>query len=106
MFAALKTISNSYDLFMRGEEIISGAQRVHDAELLLKQMADLNVNAESLKFYVDSFKLAAVPHGGCGIGLERVVMLFLGTFVSTSVPIQFFNSLFCSSTCRITSSND
>jgi aspartyl-tRNA synthetase len=70
--------SNSYDLFFRGEEICSGAQRIHDPELLARRAKDLGVDPSSLSAYIDSFKYGAFPHGGAGIGLERVVMLFLG----------------------------
>nr|CCA27311.1 aspartyltRNA synthetase putative [Albugo laibachii Nc14] len=70
--------SNSYDIMIRGEEIVSGAQRVHDAKLLEDRLDALNVPKESLKTYIDAFRLGALPHGGGGIGLERVVMLYLG----------------------------
>ena len=72
--------SNSYDLFMRGEEIVSGAQRIHDVELL-KERAKAMLGEEgmfSIQSYVDAFRFGAPPHGGAGIGLERVVMLYLG----------------------------
>jgi hypothetical protein len=130
--------SNSFDVFIRGEEIISGAQRIHDPELLVgacptggegaalvragrskagcctaapqaaphqgaaagsllvllptcltrplpstpphhpppppKERANAcGVDVESIKAYVDSFRVGAPPHGGCGVGLERVV---------------------------------
>ncbi|KAI9808786.1 MAG: hypothetical protein M1825_003939 [Sarcosagium campestre] len=73
-------LSNSYDFFMRGEEIMSGAQRVHQHDLLIERMKALGVDPESegLKDYVDSFKYATAPHAGGGIGLERVVFLYLG----------------------------
>lgn len=70
--------SNSYDVFLRGEEITSGAQRVHDPELLKKQAAAKGIPAEGLKSYVASFENGALPHAGCGIGLERMTFLFLG----------------------------
>lgn len=70
-------LSNSYDFFMRGEEILSGAQRVHDPVLLESRMREAGINPESMKGYLDAFKLGCVPHGGGGIGLERVLMLFL-----------------------------
>ncbi|CAN8076247.1 unnamed protein product [Agarophyton chilense] len=72
--------SNSYDLFMRGEEIVSGAQRIHDVELLkTRAVAMLGEDGvSSIKDYVDAFRYGAPPHGGAGIGLERVVMLYLG----------------------------
>lgn len=71
-------LSNSYDFFIRGEEILSGAQRVHDAELLTKRAEACGVPVPTIQSYVDSFKHGALPHGGGGVGLERVVMLFLG----------------------------
>lgn len=70
--------TNSYDMFIRGEEISSGAQRIHDSELLLARAKELGVDLTPIKDYVDSFRLGAWPHGGFGIGLERVVMLYLG----------------------------
>ncbi|KIO33847.1 hypothetical protein M407DRAFT_240953 [Tulasnella calospora MUT 4182] len=69
--------SNSYDFFMRGEEILSGAQRVHDPAFLTKRMQECGVDPASMKGYLDAFKVGAPPHGGGGIGLERVVMLYL-----------------------------
>ncbi|KAI9921651.1 hypothetical protein PsorP6_000116 [Peronosclerospora sorghi] len=73
-----KRWSNSYDMMIRGEEILSGAQRVHDANLLIERMKELSVPQESMRTYIDSFRLGALPHGGGGVGLERVVMLYLG----------------------------
>lgn len=63
---------------MRGEEIMSGAQRIHDPELLTKRATELGVGLESIKAYIDSFRYGAPPHAGGGVGLERVVMLYLG----------------------------
>lgn len=70
--------SNSYDLFIRGEEIVSGAQRIHDVELLTQRAHHHNIPIASIQSYIDAFKHGALPHAGGGIGLERVVMLFLG----------------------------
>ena len=69
-----------YDIFIRGEEVTSGAQRIHDPQMLLDQAAakDPPVDLSPIMAYVDSFKYGAFPHGGGGIGLERVVMLFCG----------------------------
>ena len=72
------TLSNSYDFFIRGEEILSGAQRVHEPELLTRQALEKGVPVETIKSYIDSFRHGAMPHGGGGVGLERVVMLTLG----------------------------
>ncbi|EIN13689.1 aspartate-tRNA ligase [Punctularia strigosozonata HHB-11173 SS5] len=71
------TLSNSYDFFMRGEEILSGAQRIHDAAFLAEQMRGKGIEPASMQAYLDAFKLGCSPHGGGGIGLERVLMLFL-----------------------------
>eukprot|EP00816_Leptocylindrus_hargravesii_P001914 CAMPEP_0196811848 /NCGR_PEP_ID=MMETSP1362-20130617/20090_1 /TAXON_ID=163516 /ORGANISM="Leptocylindrus danicus, Strain CCMP1856" /LENGTH=608 /DNA_ID=CAMNT_0042187237 /DNA_START=17 /DNA_END=1843 /DNA_ORIENTATION=- len=71
-------LSNSYDFFIRGQEILSGAQRIHEPELLEERAKAWEIPLESIKAYVDSFRNGALPHGGGGIGLERVVMLFLG----------------------------
>lgn len=72
--------SNSFDLFMRGEEIVSGAQRIHDVELLTVRATAMlgKEGIKSIKDYIDAFRFGAPPHGGAGIGLERVLMLYLG----------------------------
>ena len=70
--------SNSYDLFLRGQEICSGAQRCHEPELLERILAEKGVDAAPLEAYISSFRHGAAPHGGVGIGLERVVFLYLG----------------------------
>mmetsp|Transcript_1840 Transcript_1840/g.2691 ORF Transcript_1840/g.2691 Transcript_1840/m.2691 type:complete len:552 (-) Transcript_1840:301-1956(-) len=79
--------SNSFDVFIRGEEIISGAQRVHDADLLVERAKVWGIPLETIQSYIDSFRLGAPPHGGCGVGLERVVMLYaaLGNIRKTSM---------------------
>ncbi|XP_008801441.2 aspartate--tRNA ligase 2, cytoplasmic-like [Phoenix dactylifera] len=68
--------SNSFDVFIRGEEIISGAQRVHLPELLTKRAEACGIDVKTISTYIDSFRYGAPPHGGFGVGLERVVMLF------------------------------
>mmetsp|Transcript_21163 Transcript_21163/g.65080 ORF Transcript_21163/g.65080 Transcript_21163/m.65080 type:complete len:299 (-) Transcript_21163:180-1076(-) len=76
--------SNSYDFFLRGQEICSGAQRVHDPALLHASLAAKGLDADasdlskSLKSYLEAFDHGAPPHAGCGFGLERVVFLYLG----------------------------
>lgn len=71
-------LSNSYDFFMRGEEILSGAQRVHDPAMIATQAEAKGIPLPGIQSYIDAFKHGAFPHGGGGVGLERVVMLFLG----------------------------
>ncbi|KAM3338674.1 hypothetical protein P3S68_030760 [Capsicum galapagoense] len=68
--------SNSFDVFIRGEEIISGAQRIHVPEFLEKRAGECGIDVKTISTYIDSFRYGAPPHGGFGVGLERVVMLF------------------------------
>ena len=74
--------SNSYDFFMRGQEIMSGAQRIHDAGFLEKRMKEhvtpVDPKSDGLRDYVNAFRYGCPPHAGGGIGLERIVMLWLG----------------------------
>jgi len=72
--------TNSFDIIMRGEEICSGAQRINDYNMLIDNINNTDTSGkllESLKDYVESFAYGSKPHGGCGIGLERVLMLYL-----------------------------
>ena len=48
--------TNSYDFFMRGEEILSGAQRIHDPVLLEQRAKECNINVETIRDYINSFK--------------------------------------------------
>ncbi|EGC36518.1 hypothetical protein DICPUDRAFT_31743 [Dictyostelium purpureum] len=73
-------LANAYDLFMRGEEICSGAQRIHDAKLLEENAKHHGINVADIQSYIDSFKFGCSQHAGGGVGLERVVMLYLGIF--------------------------
>ncbi|CAA0819438.1 Class II aminoacyl-tRNA and biotin synthetases superfamily protein [Striga hermonthica] len=71
--------SNSFDAFIRGEEIISGAQRIHVHGFLIEraQACGIDVETEAISTYIDSFRYKPPSlHGGFGVGLERVVMLF------------------------------
>ncbi|KAI8627865.1 aspartyl-tRNA synthetase [Xylariaceae sp. FL1651] len=73
-------VCNAYDFFMRGQEILSGGQRIHLPELLEARLRRKGIDPASpgIKEYVDVFKSAGVPpHGGGGIGLDRVVAWYL-----------------------------
>lgn len=71
--------SNSYDIFLRGQEICSGAQRCHDPDLVLDILGKKGIEAgDGLKSYIESFRHGVSPHAGAGFGLERVVFLYLG----------------------------
>ena len=70
--------SNSYDIFLRGEEICSGAQRVHVPEMLEAAVVAKTGKVDAgLRPYIDSMRHGMPPHGGAGIGLERLVFLYL-----------------------------
>ncbi|RKO86438.1 hypothetical protein BDK51DRAFT_35475 [Blyttiomyces helicus] len=69
--------SNSYDFFIRGEEILSGAQRINDHKFLLERAKAHEIDTSLMQPYIDAFKYGAPPHAGGGIGLERVIMLYL-----------------------------
>ena len=70
-------VTNSFDIFLRGQEILSGGQRIHDAETLVTNMQALKVDPTVLEEYVQGFEWGAPPHGGGGIGMERMLMLLL-----------------------------
>ena len=67
-------LSNSYDFFMRGEEILSGAQRVHDPIFLAEKMKGAGIDPSSMQGYLDAFRLGAPPHGGGGIGESALLV--------------------------------
>ncbi|KAK3178838.1 hypothetical protein OEA41_000975 [Lepraria neglecta] len=69
--------TNCFDIFCRGQEILTGGQRIHDAQLLEKQMHAQGVDSKSMEDYMEGFHSAAPPHAGAGIGLERILMLIL-----------------------------
>ena len=66
-----------YDLIWRGCEITTGAVREHRYEVLKKQ-ADEKGLAKEVEFYLQFFRYGCPPHGGFGLGVDRLTMLFLG----------------------------
>ncbi|EAT88027.2 hypothetical protein SNOG_04267 [Parastagonospora nodorum SN15] len=70
-------VTNSFDIFCRGQEILSGGQRIHDADMLLEKMRKMKVDPQSMEEYIQGFQWGAPPHGGGGIGLERILMLMM-----------------------------
>ena len=65
-----------YDLLWRGVEITTGAQREHRYEILKKQAQEKGLE-EDVKFYLEFFKYGCPPHGGFGLGVDRLTMLLL-----------------------------
>ena len=68
----------SFDLLFRGLEITSGGQRVHDYNQQVEKMQKLGMNPEEFATYLMLHKYGAPPHGGLGLGLERLTMHLLG----------------------------
>jgi len=73
-----KDLSCGFDAIYRGMEISSGGQRVHIPELLEERLRAKGLNPKDFKSYIDSFRYGAPPHGGWGMGLERLTLLILG----------------------------
>ena len=69
--------SYSFDLDYRGQEISSGGQREHRYEKLVSRMEKKGLNPEDFGFYLDAFKYGMPPHGGWGIGIERLLVKML-----------------------------
>ncbi|KAJ3453847.1 hypothetical protein MRS44_018479 [Fusarium solani] len=72
--------TRSFDIFIRGQEICSGSQRIHNIEELRANMAAAGMLEDGMDDYLTAFKLGDPPHAGAGLGLERIVawMLELG----------------------------
>lgn len=76
--------SYSFDIIMRNNEICSGAMRNYEPDVLRERIAmagielDFENKTSGLEDYVRSFDYGTMPHGGGGIGVERLVMLYLG----------------------------
>ncbi|MBQ8614621.1 MAG: aspartate--tRNA ligase [Ruminiclostridium sp.] len=77
-----KVFAKAYDLVLNGTELCSGSIRITDYELQEKMFAALGLTEEEIAakfgFLVDAYKYAAPPHGGMGIGLDRLTMLICG----------------------------
>ncbi len=77
-----KVFAKAYDLVLNGTELCSGSIRITDYELQQKMFSALGLTDEEIAakfgFLVDAYKYAAPPHGGMGIGLDRLTMLLCG----------------------------
>ena len=77
-----KVIAKAYDLTLNGTELSSGSIRITDYELQQKMFKALKMTDEEIEakfgFLVEAYKYGAPPHGGMGIGLDRVTMLLCG----------------------------
>ena len=78
-------VPQGYDLIWRGVEITTGAQREHRYDVLRAQAEEKGL-ADDVKFYLEFFKYGCPPHGGFGLGIDRLTMLFLGLSIK---EVQF-----------------
>lgn len=68
--------THAYDFMLRGVEILSGAQRIHDYVSLSQRVAQLGIAPTTLDHYLNAFKYGVPPHAGVGMGLERMLKCF------------------------------
>ncbi|SFB20750.1 nondiscriminating aspartyl-tRNA synthetase [Acetitomaculum ruminis DSM 5522] len=73
-----ETVTLSFDLLFRGIEITTGGQRIHDYDMLMKKIEARGMTSEGMEHYLMIFKYGMPPHGGLGLGLERLTMKLLG----------------------------
>jgi len=75
--------SRAYDLVLNGYELLSGSIRIHDQDLQEKVFEAIGLTPEKARerfgFFLDAFQYGTPPHGGVGIGLERLIMVLAGT---------------------------
>jgi len=73
-----KGFTKSFDLLFRGVEITTGGQRVHNLENLIERIKMKGLDPDKFGFYLQAFKYGIPPHGGWGMGLERLTQKFCG----------------------------
>ncbi|MFW9887942.1 MAG: aspartate--tRNA(Asn) ligase [Candidatus Thorarchaeota archaeon] len=71
-------MTESFDLTYKGMEITTGSQRIHIYDLLVERFKAKGFDPDAFAFYLDPFKYGAPPHGGLGLGVERLTMQLLG----------------------------
>ncbi|CAG0952127.1 MAG: aspartate--tRNA(Asn) ligase [Candidatus Methanoperedens sp.] len=71
-------LCRAFDMMHPRMELSSGAQRVHDPELLKGRITAQGLNADGFDFYLKAFKYGMPPHSGWGVGAERLLMTMLG----------------------------
>ena len=68
----------SFDLLFRGTEIVTGGQRVHRYEQLLDHAARWKIDPDLIAGYLEAFRYGMPPHGGFGMGAERLTLMLVG----------------------------
>jgi aspartyl-tRNA synthetase len=71
------TWCRAFDLEYRGVELLSGAQRIHQPDLLVEGLRRKDLDPKDFEGYLKAFRYGMPPHGGCGIGIERILMQML-----------------------------
>lgn len=75
--------SRAYDLVLNGYELLSGSIRIHDQQMQAKVFEAIGLSMEEAKakfgFFLEAFSYGTPPHGGVGIGLERLIMILCDT---------------------------
>jgi aspartyl-tRNA synthetase len=70
-------VTESFDLLWNGIEVTTGAQREHRYDVLCKQALEKGIDLDSLESYLNCFRFGVPPHGGFGLGLNRLLMIML-----------------------------
>lgn len=66
-------LTNSFDIFLRGQEILTGGQRIHDFKVLEEKMLALGIDPASMDEYMEGFRLGAPPHAGAGKAVPQEI---------------------------------
>jgi hypothetical protein len=69
--------TNSFDVFVRGQEVCTGGQRINDPKALRESMRKNGIDERTMKEYLTAFDWGVPPHAGGGLGLERIVTFYL-----------------------------
>ncbi len=71
-------VCGAFDLDYMGLELSSGAQRIHDHDQLVQALLDRGLDPDNFEFYLKAFRYGMPPHGGFGLGVERIVTSICG----------------------------
>ncbi|MDD2753353.1 MAG: aspartate--tRNA(Asn) ligase [Candidatus Portnoybacteria bacterium] len=70
--------TEGFDLLYKGVEIVTGSQRIHKYDELIENMKKKGIKPDGMEYYLEVFKFAMPPHGGWGMGSERLIQQMLG----------------------------
>lgn len=78
--------TNSFDIFVRGQEIVSGGQRIHEPRMLEDSMQKVGIDPSAMEEYMEGFRWGAPPHAGAGVGLEKDLLCLFSSWVTSAWP--------------------